>query len=239
MKNKKMAVAGISLLGSIGVISTGFAGWIIGAAPVSNEGTGSITADGNVTSKSVTLVKDECKFDNASIYYGPNATSKEGGWLTATVEKQPKLTANYTLKCNYSGVKKITISNIQIAEEIADGGSSKYQPLLTAKYVDVLPALTKTATANHSAITAKVTGVADDKVTYGDKQISYDVIETTSTSTSTVTFKIEFAWGEAFGYENPMDFYNKGSYTADAATALAKFKDFSASYKFSYTVSAE
>ena len=72
MKNKKMAVAGISLLGSIGVISTGFAGWIIGAAPVSNNGTGTITADGNVTSKSVSLLKDECKCDaaGADIYYG-------------------------------------------------------------------------------------------------------------------------------------------------------------------------
>lgn len=236
MKNKKMAVAGISLLGSIGVISTGFAGWIISAAPVSNHGTGSITADGNVTSKSVTF--GECKFDDASIYYGPNATSKEGGWLTATKVKDPKLTANYTLNINYSGVSKITISKIQIEEVIADGGSSKYQPLLDSKYVDVLPALTKTATANHSAITAKVTGVTDEKVTYGDKQISYDVISAEATKTSTVTFEIEFAWGEAFEYQNPMDFYNKGSYTADAATALAAFKDFSASYKFSYTVSA-
>ena len=236
MKNKKMAVAGISLLGSIGVISTGFAGWIISATPVSKEETGSITADGNVTSKSVSL--GECRFDNTSIYYGPNATSKKGGWLTATMEHEPKLTANYTLNINYSGVSRITISKIQIEEVIASGDSSKYQPLLTKKYVDVLPALTQTATANRSAITAKVTGVIDDKVTYGDKQISYDVIKAETTSTSTVTFKIEFAWGEAFGYENPMDFYNKGSYTADAATALAAFKDFSASYKFSYTVSA-
>lgn len=237
MKNKKMAVAGISLLGSIGVISTGFAGWIIAAAPVDNEGTGSITADGNVTSKSVTLVTDECKFDDASIYYGPNATSKEGGWLTATVEKQPKLIANYTLKFNYSGVSKITISNIQIVED----GTSNYQTLLTAKYVDALPALKDKATENRSAITAKVTGVTDDKVTYGDKQISYDVIKAETTSTSTVTFKIEFAWGEAFGYENPMDYYNtktKEEFASKAATALAAFKDFSASYKFSYTVSA-
>lgn len=238
MKNKKMAVAGISLLGSIGVISTGFAGWIIAAAPVSNNGTGSITADGNVTSKSVSLVTDECKFDDASIYYGPNATSVTGGWLTATVDKTPKLTANYTLKFNYSGVSKITISKIQIEEVITDGGSSNYQPLLTKKYVDVLPALTQTATANRSAITAKVTGVNDADVTYGDKQISYGVISAEAPKTSTVTFKIEFAWGEAFGYKNPMDYYNAGSYTADAATAIAEFKNFSASYKFSYTVSA-
>lgn len=238
LKNKKMAVAGISLLGSIGVISTGFAGWIIAAAPVDNKGTGSITADGDVTSKSVTLLKDECKFDDASIYYGPNATLVSGGWLTATVDKTPKLIANYTLKFNYSGVSKITISKIQIEEVIADGGSSNYQPLLTKKYVDVLPALTQTATKNRSAITAKVTGVNDADVTYGDKQISYGVISAETTSTSTVTFKIEFAWGEAFEYENPMDFYNKGSYTADAATAIAEFKNFSASYKFSYTVSA-
>lgn len=240
MKNKKMAVAGISLLGSIGVISTGFAGWIIAAAPVSNHGTGTITADGNVTSKSVSLVEAECKFDDAgaNIYYGPNKASVNGGWLTATVDQTPKLTATYTLKFNYSGVKTITIYDIKIEEVIASGDSSKYQPLLTAEYVDALPALTNKATANRSAITAKVTGVTDDKVTYGDKQISYDVIKAETTSTSTVTFKIEFAWGKAFGYENPMDFYNKGSYTADAETALAAFKNFSASYKFSYTVSA-
>ena len=238
MKNKKMAVAGISLLGSIGVISTGFAGWIIGAAPVDNEGTGSITADGNVTSKSVSL--GECRFDNASIYYGPNATSKEGGWLTATMEHEPKLTANYTLNINYSGVSRITISKIQIEEVIASGDSSKYQPLLTSNYVDVLPALKKTAQENHSAITAKVTSVDDSAISYSDNQISYAVIENVP-GTSTVTFKIEFAWGSAFAYLNPMDYYNtktKEEFASEAATALAAFKDFSASYKFSYTVSA-
>ena len=208
MKNKKMAVAGISLLGSIGVISTGFAGWIIAAAPVSKEETGSIKADGNVTSKSVTLVKDECKFDDASIYYGPNKASVEGGWLTATVEQTPKLTANYTLKFNYSGVKTITISNIKIEEVINTGDSSKYGPLLEKGYVDALPVLKENATENHSAITAKVSSVNDDKVTYGDKQISYGVIEAASTSISTVTFKIDFAWGGTFGYQNPMDYYN-------------------------------
>lgn len=241
MKNKKMAVAGISLLGSIGVISTGFAGWIISAAPVSNNGTGTITADGDVTSKSVTLVEKECKFDDASIYYGPNATSKEGGWLTATVDKAPKLTATYTLKFNYSGVKTITIFNIKIEEVIASGNSSKYQPLLTSNYVDALPALTKTAQENRSAITAKVTSVDDSAISYSDNQISYTVIENVP-GISTVTFKIEFAWGSAFDYLNPMDYYNtktKEEFASKAATALAAFKDFSASYKFSYTVSAE
>lgn len=242
MKNKKMAVAGISLLGSIGVISTGFAGWIIAAAPVSNHGTGTITADGNVTSKSVSLVEAECKFDDAgaNIYYGPNKASVNGGWLTATVDQTPKLTATYTLKFNYSGVKTITIYDIKIEEVIASGDSSKYQPLLTSYYVDALPALKQTAQENRSAITAKVTSVADSAISYSDKQISYTVIENVP-GTSTVTFKIEFAWGSAFDYLNPMDYYNtktKEEFASKAATALAAFKDFSASYKFSYTVSA-
>lgn len=239
MKNKKMAVAGISLLGSIGVISTGFAGWIIAAAPVDNEGTGSITADGSVTSKSVTLLKDECKFDDPKIRYAPNkAKADNNDWLTATVDAQNpvKLTTNYTLKFKFAGVSTITVSKILIAD-VSD--PAKYQPLLTSKYVDELPALKSTIETNHSGIKATVTG---KEVTVAANSISFPVANSTTEAELSVNFEIHFGWGEKFEYQNPMDYYggkDKATYAAEAKTAIEALDGLNgASFKLSYTVSA-
>lgn len=238
MKNKKMAVAGISLLGSIGVISTGFAGWIIAAAPVDNKGTGSITADGSVTSKSVTLVKEECKFDDPTIRYAPNKEKAGNDWLTATVDaKNPvKLTTNYTLKFKFAWVSTITVSKILIAD-VSD--PAKYQPLLTSKYVGELPALKSTIATNRSGIKATVTG---KEVTVAENSISIPVDNLATEAELSVKFEIHFGWGEKFEYQNPMDYYggkDKATYAAEAKTAIEALDNLNgASFKLSYTVSA-
>ena len=237
MKNKKMAVAGISLLGSIGVISTGFAGWIISAAPVDNEGTGTITADGSVTSKSVTLVTDECKFDDPKIRYAPNKEKANNDWLTATVDtKNPvKLTTNYTLKFKFAGVSTITVSNISIVDA---SEPAKYQSLLTSEYVDELPALKSTIETNRSGIKATVSG---KEVTVATNSISFPVDKLTETESS-VKLEIHFGWGKKFGYQNPMDYYggkDKATYAKEAETAIKALDGLNdASFKLSYTVSA-
>lgn len=236
MKNKKMAVAGISLLGSIGVISTGFAGWIIAAAPVDHEGTGFITADGSVTSKSVTLLKDQCAFDGSNIRYAPNKEKANNDWLTATVDaKNPvKLTTNYTLKFKFAGVSTITVSNILVVDT-----SAKYQPLLTSEYVDELPALKSAIETNRSGIKATVTG---KEVDVAANSISFSVNNLPTETELSVNFEIHFGWGKKFEYQNPMDYYGgkeKTKYAKEAETAIKALDELNgASFKFSYTVSA-
>lgn len=235
MKNKKMAVAGISLLGSIGVISTGFAGWIISAAPVSNHGTGSITADGDVTSKSVSL--GECQFDDSKIRYAPNKAEANNDWLTATVDAQNpvKLTTTYTLNLKFAGVTTITVSNISIVDA---SEPAKYQSLLTSEYVDELPTLKSAIETNRSGIKATVSG---KKITVATNSISFPVDKLTETESS-VKLEIHFGWGKKFGYQNPMDYYggkDKATYAKEAETAIKALDGLNgASFKLSYTVSA-
>lgn len=252
MKNKKMAVAGISLLGSIGVISTGFAGWIIGAPSQKGEGAGSITADGDVTTLGLEKVSGEFGSGAAldeNIVFGANKTSVDGGWLTANLgageANKEDLSAEYTFVVKYTNVGTITVSDITFKETgstysaLADNGS-------TQGVVGALPTL-KTASSTDSGY------VTISNVETGNKFV-VDTANNKATLTTnklaeeqrlTIKFSIGFAWGAVFEHHNPMDYYNDGTKTKEthgtkASTNIQKLKTLTgAGFKLSFTVSAE
>ena len=53
MRKHRLTVLCVSALGALGVISSGFAGWVITMGPKEASGTGSITADGDITQQGV------------------------------------------------------------------------------------------------------------------------------------------------------------------------------------------
>lgn len=254
MKNKKMAVAGISLLGSIGVISTGFAGWIIGAPSQKGEGSGSITADGDVTTLGLEKVSGgfgtASKDVDSNIVFGANAASKPNGWLTADLgteeANKEDLKAEYTFAVKYTNVGSITVSDIKFEET----GGSSYSDLAdkagTSGVVGALPTL-KTASSTDSGYVTinNVEGSNKFDVDAAKKSATLILNKSDQAQTLTIKFSIGFAWGAAFEHLNPMDYYNDGkktkaSHGTDASEKFATLKTLTgAGFKLSFTVSAQ
>lgn len=252
MKNKKMAVAGISLLGSIGVISTGFAGWIIGAPSQQGGGSGTITADGEVTTLGLEKVSGAFGTGAAldeKIFFGANAASKTNGWLTADLgtdeAKKEDLKAEYTFVVKYTNVTTITVSDISFVET-----GSTYSTLMdkgeTSGVVGALPTLKDSASTDSGYVTISKTETGNKfEVSAANNKATLIVSKLTTEQTLTIKFSIGFAWGAAFNHLNPMDYYNDGTKTkathgAEASKNIGDLKKLTgAGFTLSFTVSAK
>lgn len=251
MKNKKMAVAGISLLGSIGVISTGFAGWIISAPAQQGSGTGTITADGTVETKG-SLTLGTVAYDDGgaagSIRFAANASSAGNGWLTSNDTAKAKLSTTITVPMTIgTDVKKINFTNVKL--EATGDKAANYQTLANDGIVGTLPTLKTAADGENTTdgsivITGtKPSGVKIDSSTLSGESISTSEFATGGTEAS-FNFAVKFAWGTKFGGQNPMDYYNGLAWSAEneksAADAIKELDKLNGvGFKLSFTVSAE
>lgn len=250
MKNKKMAVAGISLLGSIGVISTGFAGWIITAPAQRGSGTGAITADGTVETKgSLTLgtVTYDGGGNAGSIRFAANKESVTGGWLTSNDTAKAKLSTVITVPMTIGkDVKKINFTNVKLE---ATNNAANYKNLADLGIVGALPTLKTAAgdvnTTEGSIVisTVKPTAASIDANSFKAGSISTIEFATGFTEAS-FNFTVNFAWGTKFGGKNPMDHYNGESWSStlekDAAETIAKLNDLNGiGFELTFTVSAD
>lgn len=192
---RKKIVMGIALFGAIGLVSTGFAAWVLSAS-ASNSQQPNIKV-GEVSDKSMSFEQvkiyglndagDEVETSNYSfnprfadntgrVRFGSNEGADEGERLSLTVRGQIKEAQNLgSLKASFDA----------IPQALADA--------VTAKYI-VLP---DCATA------------AQD-VTY---TLSGDVSKVAS-----FEYEIAFEWGEAFGGVNPGDYYDQTSGAGAEAT---------------------
>ncbi|MDD6801101.1 MAG: hypothetical protein PUE65_00820 [Mollicutes bacterium] len=250
MKNKKMAVAGISLLGSIGVISTGFAGWIITAPAQRGSGTGAITADGTVETKG-SLTLGTVTYDGGgaagSIRFAANASSAGNGWLTSNDSAKAKMSTTITVPMTIgTKVNKINFTNVVL--EATGDNKANYKTLADAGIVGSLPTLNATAgepntTAGSIVITGtKPNDVKMDSATLNGSSISTSVFTTGGTEAS-FNFTVNFAWGSKFGGQNPMDYYNNLPWSAEneknAANAIKELNKLDGiGFKLSFTVAA-
>lgn len=221
MKNKKMAVAGISLLGSIGVISTGFAGWIITAPAQHGSGTGAITADGTVVSNG-TVSLGGATYGNdkndAKINFAPNGTGT--GWLTSNEGDKEDLQATVSFAATVSSeVNRLDFTAIKLT---ASGtGADKFNTLITNGVVGSIPTLqaSKPSTASDGYILMKADGGASfSQVTYSEANggSASATFIAAADKVINVTFEIHFAWGTKFAGSNPMDHYNLNAWSAEA-----------------------
>lgn len=223
MKNKKMAVAGISLLGSIGVISTGFAGWIITAPAQQGSGTGAITADGTVVSNG-TVSLGGATYGNdkndAKINFAPNGTGT--GWLTSNEGDKEDLQATVSFAATVSSeVTKLDFTAIKLTASGA--GVDKFNKLITDGIVGSIPTLQENKPSTEDKSKGYILMTADNGATLNSVVYS----ETNGGSASAtfiaaankvinVTFEIHFAWGTKFSGSNPMDHYNLSAWSAKA-----------------------
>lgn len=247
MKNKKMAVAGISLLGSIGVISTGFAGWIISAPAQDGTGQGTITADGDVQTKgSVTI--GEITY-GADICFAANKAKAGNEWLKSDQTKKADLNATVNIPLTIStDVTKINFTKVKL--EATGTNAGNYAKLATT-IVGSLPTLQGSAPAENSSTGYILVGSDSSEIKFGE--VTGDSTNGMSVSTQMFTknktslnfkFEVRFAWGTDFGGKNPMDYYNAQPWSqtleATAKEKIAKLADLNnLGFKLSFTVSAE
>lgn len=249
MKNKKMAVAGISLLGSIGVISTGFAGWIISAQPQKGAGEGTIKADATVTSKSISITEQKFGTDAASdanINFAPVKSTTAHNWLSIDTSKGSEdLDAVYTVKLSLSGVTTIKVSDVQLKEK---NNGNVYSTLASGEKAPVgtMPAFTNNSILSNKGagyILVKNTDTGHQFGDVADKSVS--AVLASGTKTMEFTVAVHFKWGAAFGNQNPYAYYNASPYSTklqeEATAKIRELNVLSAGVGFdlTFTVSAE
>lgn len=184
MKKKAMIMA-VASLGSMALIGTGFAGWVI-SANTSTDAKGVITAYDvkdqrlTISDQAWTAKEDD---GSGSIIFGQPAAKEtfDKPWFTFTNDVRTEVLGNtFTFKVS-SGDNKDT-GNFKVAAEIVVAEETK--------------------TAWEDAITGNV--VAEPAVDAGGTAGVYTLAETGTT----VTIGLTFNWGSHFGTKNPYNFYN-------------------------------
>lgn len=210
MRKHRLTVLCVSALGALGVISSGFAGWVITMGPKEASGTGSITADGVVARQGVeSWVVDSAE---KTIRFAANGTSASNGWLTAS-GKEEKMSA--TFKFTITTTKEnmtVNFTDLKFEETDAD---KKYAAAYNQGegLVGSLPAFG--AATGNGVGTIALEGAA----------LGSDSKTATAAATSTtlnVTFTVTFAWGQKFGYKNPLDYYNASPYNSSLDSEATK-----------------
>lgn len=221
MKNKKMAVAGISLLGSIGVISTGFAGWIITAPAQDGTGQGTITADGDVQTKgSVTIgeITYGADIENADICFAANNANAGNEWLKSDQTKKADLNATVNIPLTLgTDVAKLSFTKVKLTP--TGTNAAKYADL-SPTIVGSLPTLQKSKPGESEKTKGYILAKGPGDATFGEVTAAEDGASVTAsftrgTASRIFSFEIRFAWGSAFGGQNPMDYYNEKPWTKD------------------------
>lgn len=203
--NKKPTILAVAALGSLALIGTGFAGWVIAAnAKTSAEGT--ITAY-TVTDNRLEIAKEAWDGGKGDIKFAQPATpsSYSNPWFTFNGNDTEKLTATYNVT--------VTSKNTE------DSGKVKATATVTISEGDGKTAWTQAVGANYV-----VEPTVDIKL--GDKKAA-EGGDTIVPAGMSYSFVVNFGWGNHFKMgdtnRNPYDFYNSSTIADkgdDAATAM-------------------
>lgn len=195
---RKWVVGGVAFFGSIALLTTGFATWVVGVQQTDDEDNVNVTVDTTINefvTFSLSLSTDDC-----SIKLGetkePDAAPPEGkenivkidevtGDLTVKIDKLNIEIGNDAVK-SYTQIDfaitsaNNTVSSQQFDENLRTGSSWSYLSA-PASILLTNENITKTSGAN----------------------------TTTYTLNSGSTITLEFKWGDFFGDQSPANFYNK------------------------------
>ena len=196
---RKKIVMGIALFGAIGLVSTGFAAWVLSAS-ASNDQTPNIKV-GTVDNKSM-------GFEDVKIY-GLDKNPSHGSALNTEIE-----TSNYSFNPRYDdasgrvrfGGNGGTDEGERLSLTIR-GKVTQAQNLgsLKVSFDEIPQALEDAVDAGY--IVLPDCASAEQDVTY---ELSGDVEKV-----ATFSYEIAFEWGDAFDSENPGDYYEIGHAGAD------------------------
>ena len=201
---KKVWVPVIALC-SVGlIVGTGYAAWTI-TKNGTGEQTGSFIADTveeeNIEVKNLTWYDDEAlkNASNGKICFGWDTTyiPNANDWLTNQTEgKEAKMVQflKFDVVCKNS-TANVTVSNLKLAETDPDKQNAYTTATTAGNSQRIVPPATLAVTAAGDPVTSTEDG----------------------TTTTPYSIKIEFVWGQKFGGNNPIRYYN-GFTDADETT---------------------
>lgn len=206
---KKVWVPVIALC-SVGlIVGTGYAAWTI-TKNGTGEQTGSFIAD--------TVEEENIKVENLKWYDGDGTTPSNGaicfGWDTAYTPKENDWLTNQTdgkqakmvqvLKFDViskNSTANVTVSNLELMKETEADKKNAYTTATTAGDSQrIVPPATLAVTPAGEAVTSPEKG----------------------TTTTPYSIKIEFVWGQKFGGNNPIKYYNGLTSVDDNTRSNAK-----------------
>lgn len=206
---KKVWVPVIALC-SVGlIVGTGYAAWTI-TKNGAGEGTGSFIADTveeeNIEVKNLKWYDDEAGTaeSNGDICFGwdTNYAVKETDWLTnKTKGKEAKMVQvlKFDVVCK-NCTANVTVSNLELAKDTVDEKKTAYNTATTGDQQRIVPPTTLVATPDTASANTKEDG----------------------TTTTPYSIKIEFDWGDKFGKQNPIRYYNGLTSVTDEIRSNAK-----------------
>ncbi len=207
---KKAMIMAVASLGSMALIGTGFAGWVISASTTTH-------ADGVMVAydvKDQRFVVANGKWTNgkggtpagekANIVFGKSTTEVNNQWLhydTADMETQ-SLSDTYVFEVSSkdttdTGSFKVALSSGTPAGFVVTDTNDAWKNATTGA---------KTAVNPTPAIEFLEDEATDGKYTFVEGK-------------ATVKMKITFSWGTAFGGDNPFDYYNGKAATEENVKA--------------------
>lgn len=237
MRKHKLTVLSVSVLGALGVISSGFAGWVISSGDQSGTGKGTISVDAEVTR---TGIKEVTATQGATVSFSPKKSGVTTKWLSASGSTEEKLAAEISVTVTaWNKNTTVKFSNLSFTEK-----SGTYASAVTKGVVGALPSrLYTTAPTMDTTNPAGYILVPNSMTLVSDGTSA--TVSTGDSATVTVKFTVTFVWGKNFEGKNPLEYYNSKNYDSiwDSAAAenlgehgLGLIKN--AAFEFSFSVSA-
>lgn len=191
MKKKAMIMA-VASLGSMALIGTGFAGWVISANTTANA-SGVMVAYG-VKDQRLNAVKGtwmngaaEAAADKGSIIFGkPAETAVTGAWLTCEEDVE---------------VQRLSDTYVFEVSTVDTGNTGKF----TVAKDETTPFVVTDKNDAWANATTNNLVKAEPTISFDKPDRTYDL----AGGKATVKMTITFDWGTTFGSDNPYNHYNK------------------------------
>ena len=193
LKSKGILLAS-AILGSVAIVSTGFAAWVITSPSTSSTATGNIQVE-TVTDERVTLEVSFEQSDNGNVSFGAPSVQAdyENKWLENNNGKAEDLNGNFTVTATKKDGQEAE-GSISISIKLQKNTTpSAEQPTWTdISNFETLNKDTKTD--------GNVASATNTLITLPEFEESYDLVDGSASVTAS------FDWGTAFNNENPYDY---------------------------------
>ena len=199
---RKKIIMGASLLGGVGLVSTGFAAWVLSSStetkPSASMSVG-VVDDKNMEFQNVITYKtgDGTKAEDNTFHFEPLATD-----TTGRVRYDGENAQSLSITVEGKLLHAQNLGNMTAQLSVAEASKSNFESAITKGYI-VAP---EAYLASALTVWSKPSGEGSGDVA-GTKFTSTMASEQ-SEKTLSFTYVVEFAWGTAFGGENPGEYFD-------------------------------
>lgn len=228
---RKKIILGVSLFGGIGLVSTGFAAWVLSSSTTESKSSSlsvGLVSDKNMSFSNVNIHKTGANDD--PVYHFEPAKDDNTGRVRYDGENYESL--SLTVDGTLSQVQNLgTIKAIITVEgNAADTSADHRYPARTATEAKAAldEAITKKYVVAPTAYKTSETLLWDEDYTEAAKA-NYDNFVATiageNDKTMTFSYEVAFAWGEAFEGDNPSIYFDGNGASVPQGTGADTYAD--------------